>query len=146
MKRNALGLYAIAIYAFLHVPLIVLAVFSFNSSKFTVWKGFSLDWYQAAFRDASLIESSLNSLIIATVASSLATVAGTLCAYGLWKRGAPVLSNSLYLSLVTPEIVTGVSLLALFQWMFRFLRIQLGMHTVIPVSYTHLTLPTIYSV
>ena len=95
MKRHALGLYAIAIYAFLHVPLLVLAVFSFNSSKFTVWKGFSLDWYKAAFRDATLIEASLNSLIIAVVASLLATAAGTLCAYGLWKRGAPVLSNSL---------------------------------------------------
>ena len=131
MKRHALGLYAIAIYAFLHVPLIVLAVFSFNSSKFTIWKSFSLDWYRTAFRDSSLIEASLNSLIIAAVASLVATAVGTLCAYGLWKRKAPVLSNSLYLSLVTPEIVTGISLLALFQWMFRFLRIQLGMHTVI---------------
>ena len=131
MRRGALGLYAVAIYAFLHVPLLVLAAFSFNSSKFTVWQGFSLDWYRAAFRDATLVEASLNSLAIAVVASVLATVCGTLCAYGLWKRGAPVLSNSLYLSLVTPEIVTGISLLALFQWMFRFLRIQLGMHTVI---------------
>ena len=131
MKRHALGVYAILIYAFLHVPLLVLAVFSFNSSKFTVWKGFSLEWYKTAFRDSSLIEASLNSLIIALVASVLATVVGTLCAYGLWKRSAPILSGSLYLSLVTPEIVTGISLLALFQWMFRFLGIQLGMHTVI---------------
>ena len=37
----------------------------------------------------------------------------------------------MYLSLVTPEIVTGVSLLALFQWIFRFLHLRLGMHTVI---------------
>ena len=131
MKQRALGLYAVAIYAFLHVPLLVLAVFSFNSTKFTVWRGFSLEWYETAFRDAGLLDASLNSLIIAVVASLLATVCGTLCAYGLWKRRAPLLSGSLYLSLVTPEIVTGISLLALFQWMFRFLRIQLGMHTVI---------------
>jgi len=124
-------MYAVLIYAFLHVPLLVLAVFSFNSSKFTVWRGFSLEWYRTAFRDSALVEASINSLIIALVASLLATVAGTVCAYGLWKRSAPVLSESLYLSLVTPEIVTGISLLALFQWMFRFLRIQLGMHTVI---------------
>ena len=56
---------------------------------------------------------------------------GTLAAYGMWKRSAPVLSGTLYLSLVTPEIVTGVSLLALFQWIFRFLRLPLGLHTVI---------------
>ena len=42
-----------------------------------------------------------------------------------------VARRSLYLSLVTPEIVTGVSLLAFFQWMFRFLHVHLGMHTVI---------------
>lgn len=130
-RGRGLGLYAAAMYAFLHLPLIVLAVFSFNASKVSVWQGFSLAWYKAAFSDAILIESAVNSLIIAFVASVLATVAGTLCAYGLWKRGAPVLSGSLYLSLVTPEIVTGISLLALFQWAFRFLHLQLGMHTVI---------------
>jgi spermidine/putrescine transport system permease protein len=42
-----------------------------------------------------------------------------------------VLSGTLYLSLVTPEIVTGVSLLALFQWAFRFLHLQLGLYTVV---------------
>lgn len=130
-RGRGLGLYAAAMYAFLHLPLIVLAVFSFNASKVSVWQGFSLAWYKAAFSDAILIESAVNSLVIAFVASVLATVAGTLCAYGLWKRGAPVLSGSLYLSLVTPEIVTGISLLALFQWAFRFLHLQLGMHTVI---------------
>ena len=132
MKPNRwLGVYAIAAYAFLHVPLLVLAVFSFNSSKFTVWQGFSLEWYKAAFANESLVESAVNSLIIALVSTALTTVVGTLCAYGLWKRKAPILSGSLYLSLVTPEIVTGISLLALFQWTFRFLRLQLGMHTVI---------------
>ena len=56
---------------------------------------------------------------------------GTLCAYGLWKRRSRALTGALYLSLVTPEIVTGISLLALFQWAFRFLHWQLGLHTVI---------------
>ncbi len=45
--------------------------------------------------------------------------------------GSAWLSGSLYLSLVTPEIVTGASLLALFQWIFRFAHLRLGMHTVI---------------
>ncbi len=73
----------------------------------------------------------MNSLIIAVVATIVSTVIGTLCAYGLWKRNSRPLAGSLYLSLVTPEIVTGISLLAFYQWMFRFLRVQLGMHTVI---------------
>jgi spermidine/putrescine transport system permease protein len=131
MNRRGLAGYAIAVYAFLHVPLLVLAIFSFNASKFTVWEGFSLHWYAAAFADRDLIESAANSLIIAICATALASVIGTLAAYGLWKRTAPALSGSMYLSLVTPEIVTGVSLLALFQWSFRFLHLRLGMHTVI---------------
>jgi len=133
MNRNsrALSLYAVALFAFLHVPLLILAVFSFNSSKFTLWEGFSLRWYQAAFSNAQLAESTGNSLIIATIATLLATILGTLCAYGLWKRRSKLLAGSLYLSLVTPEIVSGVALLALFQFVFRFLSVQLGMHTVI---------------
>jgi spermidine/putrescine transport system permease protein len=128
---SILAWYALLIYAFLHVPLLILAIFSFNSSKFTVWEGFSLHWYRAAFADRDLIEASINSLIIAVCATVLATVIGTLAAYGLWKRSSNWLAGSMYLSLVTPEIVTGVSLLAFFQWSFRFLNLRLGMHTVI---------------
>lgn len=123
--------YAAGAYLFLHLPLLVLAVFSFNASKFTVWEGFSLQWYGQIFENSQLLESTWNSLLIALASTMLATSIGTLCAYGIWKRKAPVLSGSLYLSLVTPEIVTGISLLALFQWSFRFLGLQLGMHTVI---------------
>ena len=133
MKRPgaALSIYALSAYLFLHLPLLILAAFSFNESRFTVWRGFSLQWYRAALNDPQLIEASWNSLIIAVVATLASTIVGTLCAYGLWKRNSPVLAGSLYLSLVTPEIVTGISLLAFYQWVFRFLRVQLGMHTVI---------------
>ena len=133
MKRAGapLAIYALAAYLFLHLPLLILAVFSFNRSRFTVWQGFSLTWYSAALHDSQLEDASWNSLIIAVFATVVSTVIGTLCAYGLWKRSSPVLAGSLYLSLVTPEIVSGISLLAFYQWLFRFLRLQLGMHTVI---------------
>lgn len=130
MSRS-LAVYATAAYAFLHAPLLVLIVFSFNASRFTVWEGFSLRWYRATLSDAHLAEAAWNSLIIAVVATILATAIGTLCAYALWKKRSTWLSGSLYLSLVTPEIVTGISLLAFFQWTFRYLGVQLGMHTVI---------------
>jgi len=130
MKRW-LGFYAAAVYLFLHLPLAILAVFSFNSSRFTVWQGFSLRWYRAIFHDQQLGEGAWNSVIIALTATIISTAAGTLCAYGLWKRGSKLLSGSLYLSLVTPEIVMGISLLALFQWSFRWLHWRLGLHTVI---------------
>lgn len=126
-----LALYAAAAYLFLHVPLLVLAVFSFNKSRVTVWEGFSLRWYQAVVSDAQLLEASLNSLLIGLSATALATAAGTLCAYGLWKRSSRWMTSTLSLSLVTPEIVMGISLLAFFQWAFRFGGLRLGMHTVV---------------
>jgi spermidine/putrescine transport system permease protein len=129
--KRWLAVYAAAAYLFLHVPLLVLGVFSFNSSRFTVWQGISIEWYRAAFHDSQLAEATWNSLLIAVAATIASTVIGTLCAYGLWKRDSKFLSGSLYLSLVTPEIVIGISLLVFFQWIFRFLHIQLGMHTVI---------------
>lgn len=131
MNSRLLGIYAAAAYLFLHLPLFVLAVFSFNSSRFTVWEGWSLAWYRAAFSDQQLASATLNSLIIAICATLASTAIGTLAAYALWKRPAPLISGSLYASLLTPEIVTGISLLAFFQWIFRFLSVKLGMHTVI---------------
>ena len=131
MKSRALGMYALGAYAFLHLPLLILAIFSVNASRFTVWEGFSWRWYRAMFEDRELVESAVNSLFIAVSATAVATVLGTLAAYALWKRSSAWLSSALYLSLVTPEVVTGVSLLAFFQWIFRFLQLRLGMHTVI---------------
>ena len=130
MKRG-LAIHAAAAYAFLHLPLATLVVFSFNASRFTLWEGFSLRWYQSLFTDAEMADAAWNSVIIAVASTVISTVAGTLTAYGLWKRGSRLLSGSLYLSLVTPEIVTGISLLAFFQWAFRWLGWHLGLYTVI---------------
>jgi len=130
MKRW-LGVYAVAFFLFLHVPLLTLAAFSFNSSKFTVWEHFSLAWYRAIFRDPQILAGTWNSVVIALWATTISTVIGALCAYGLWKKESRFLTGGLYLSLVTPEIVTGISLLALFQWIFRWLHWQLGLYTVV---------------
>jgi len=130
MKRS-LSLYAALVFAFLYLPLIVLVGFSFNQSKFTVWEGLSLNWYRAVWNDGDLGWATRNSIIIALVSALASTSIGTLAAYGLWKRKSPVLSGAMYLSLVTPEIVTGISLLAFFQFIFRYLHFQLGLYTVI---------------
>jgi spermidine/putrescine transport system permease protein len=130
MKRFLLS-YAIAAYGFLYMPLAVLGLFSFNSSKIAVWKSFTWAWYGSVFRNEALYEGLLNSLLIAVTATVLSTICGTLAGYAIWKKQSPLLTNSLYLSLLTPEVVTGVSLLAFFQWMFRSLHVQLGPHTVI---------------
>ena len=130
-KSRSLAIYAALIYAFLHLPLLTLIGFSFNASRFTLWEGFSLRWYQAVFTDAEMADAAWNSIIIAAASTMISSIAGTLAAYALWKRGSRLISGSLYLSLVTPEIVTGISLLAFFQWAFRSLGWRLGLNTVI---------------
>ncbi len=130
MKRF-LPAYACSAYLFLYLPLAALGAFSFNNSKIAVWRGFTFNWYGDVFRDPALVEGTLNSLIIASVATIAATTIGTLAAYALWRKKSPLLTGSLYLSLLSPEIVTGISLLVFFQWVFHYLKLQLGMHTVI---------------
>jgi spermidine/putrescine transport system permease protein len=130
MKR-ALALYAAAAFAFLYLPLAVLIAFSFNDSRFTVWEGFSLRWYRAIFEDPQFAEATVNSVIIALASTAVSTVLGTLAAYGMWKRRARLLEGTLYLSLLTPEIVLGAGSLVFFQWIFRGVGWRLGMHTVI---------------
>ncbi|MFL6417560.1 MAG: ABC transporter permease [Bryobacteraceae bacterium] len=120
-----------SVYAFLYLPLIVLGVFSFNASRIATWTGFTWQWYGEVFGDGLLWEGTRNSLVIGITTTAISTVLGTLAGYSLWKTKAPVLTNSLYLSLVTPEVLAGVSLLLLFQLLFRVVHLRLGMHTVI---------------
>jgi spermidine/putrescine transport system permease protein len=110
---------------------VVLAIFSFNDSRFSAWQGWTLRWYRALMADVQITEAAVNSLVIATVTAVAATTLGTLAAYALWKRHSPVFAAGLYASLLTPEIVMGIGLLAWFQWVFRYSGIRLGMHTVI---------------
>ena len=56
MKR-ALGFYAVCVYAFLHLPLLILAVFSVNASRFTAWQSFSMHWYREMLTNHELMES-----------------------------------------------------------------------------------------
>lgn len=129
--RRFLVSYAALAYAFLYLPLITLGAFSFNSSRIAAWSGFTWAWYRQVFSDSLLLEGTVNSLIIAVFATLISTALGTLAAYSIWKAKAPVLTGALYLSLVTPEVLTGVSLLLFFQLLFRGFHLQLGMHTVI---------------
>ena len=83
------ALYAVGVLRFLHVPLLTLAVFSFNSSRFTVWEALFAATGTApsfAIRRSSKARGTASSS--RSVATVLSTVIGTLCAYGLWKRGS----------------------------------------------------------
>ena len=103
-------------YLFLYIPIILLVLFSFNSSRQgMVWTGFSLKWYQALFEDQELISAFFLSLKIATCSATAAVILGTLSAFILhqYKRfgGRTLFSAMVHAPLVMPEVIIGLSLL-----------------------------------
>jgi spermidine/putrescine transport system permease protein len=122
-ERNPLlRTYAIAVYAFLFLPIVVLILFSFNNSRRTfVWRGFTLDWYPTLFANRDLLEALGVTLRVAAVAVVVATVLGTLLGLGLARirfRGSGASETLILLPMVTPEIVMGISLLLFFAQLF----------------------------
>jgi len=126
-----LGALVGVVYFFLHLPLLVLVVFSFNASKFSVeWTGFTLDWYRLLVRRPDILAGLRVSLIVGLCATAIATVLGTLLALALARhrfRGRRALESLLYVPLVTPEIVVGISLLIL----FAGFKVALGITTIV---------------
>jgi spermidine/putrescine transport system permease protein len=125
MNRLPRWLVAISavVYFFLHLPVLVLVVFSFNSSKFSVdWRGFTLQWYQRLLERPDILRGLKASLIVGAATTVISALLGTLLALALGRqrfRGRRALEGFLYLPIVTPEIVVGISLLLLFallQW------------------------------
>ena len=106
------------IYVFLHAPLLVLVVFSFNDSKFsTGWTGFTLHWYERLLEREDILDGLLASLTVGVLSTVISTFLGTLLALALARyrfRGRQVVEALLYVPIVTPEIVVGISLLILF--------------------------------
>ena len=129
--------YIFFVYVFLYLPLIVLIVFSFNDAPTgAVWKGFSLKWYEKLFHSSTLISGLINSLIIGISSATLVTIIGTLSAVTLFRFkffGKNFIISLLYILIMSPEIIMGISLLLL----FKFLSLSLGFQTLL---ITHITL------
>lgn len=105
-------------YIFLYIPIVVLVVFSFNSSRQDmVWSGFSLHWYASLLKDIEIINGLLLSLKIALLAATSAVVLGTFAAFVLdrYRRfsGRTLFSSMVNAPLVMPEVIIGLSLLLL---------------------------------
>lgn len=92
MGWKALGRgYALMVYAFIFLPVVVLVVFSFQAGGLPVppLRGLSLQWYARTFADREMTGSLVNSLLVATVSSAVATALGFLAAYGLARHALP---------------------------------------------------------
>jgi len=108
------------VYIFLFLPIAVVVVNSFNattSKPYLIWKGFTLNWYATLWENTALLESFGNTILLAAMSTLLATIIGTIGAVGMYKykfRGKSVIDGLLYVPVVIPEIVLGISLLILF--------------------------------
>jgi spermidine/putrescine transport system permease protein len=138
-------------YFFLWAPILLLVIFSFNDSRtVAVWRGFTFQWYQNIFNDVVgtearfstelMLNALRNSLLVAFVATAIASTLGTMVALSLARGRYPgkrVVDSVLYLPVVIPEITQGISLLLFFNILFDFFetlsgtRILPGFHTII---------------
>lgn len=126
---------------FLYLPILLLVIYSFNNSKLNiVWEGFTFKWYRQLWgeivmhlgdeRRSPLVESLNNSLIIAGFTTIFSVMLGTAGAWLLYRFRYPALrsiSTLIFLPMIIPEIIMGISLLIF----FKTIDIELGFTTVI---------------
>jgi len=116
-------------YVFLYLPILVVVIMSFNDSEnLFVWRGFSLRWYPELFADEQIMQGLANTLIVATGATAIATVLGTLLAYGIqhYTRGGLIRAFAIAPAIL-PDLLLGIGLLTF----FSLLTMTLGLHSVI---------------
>ncbi len=132
MKNKYLkNLFIALVFFFLYLPIIILVVFSFNTSKMNIiFEGFTLKWYKILLHNRDLLEAFINTMIIAITSTIISTIIGTMGAVALNKYDFPgksLINKLIYIPIVIPEIVLGISLLS----MYTLLKLELGMFTLI---------------
>ena len=133
-------LYVGLVYAFLYLPIIVVVLFSFNTSRLNIqFEGFTLEWYSKMFQNELLMNAFWNTIIVAAVSTFLSTTIGTLCAVGLNRfefKLKKLVSTTLYIPIVIPELVFGIAMLIL----FSSIHMPMNLFTLI-VSHVTFSLP-----
>ena len=139
--------YMLLIFFILYAPILVVILFSFNrSGSLSSFSGFSTYWYRELFRNGEALDALKNSLLLAVVSSVLATVLGTMAAFGIYrarnryyKRAMESVAN---IPMMNPDIVTGVSMMLLFVGVGAILKLNnvLGMWSMI-FAHTTFNLP-----
>jgi spermidine/putrescine transport system permease protein len=117
VRRRPIGLWAAALagYAFLYVPLLIVVVYSFNDSRLNAeWVGFTFGWYDKLFHNQDMLLAAGNSLLIGLTASAVATLLGTMAGMAMYRYRPKLLSILVLAPIAIPEILMGVSLLIFF--------------------------------
>jgi spermidine/putrescine transport system permease protein len=114
-----LRVHALAVFGFLYLPIVVLVVYSFNGAGAGGFppRDFTLDWYRTLFADDAIWDSVLNSLLVAAAAMFISLSLGVPAALALDRAtfpGKALFRRLVLLPLILPGIITGLSLLMLF--------------------------------
>ena len=130
--RIALRLATFGVLAFLYVPLIILAIYAFNTSRIQAWppSGFTFHWFGEALNNPAIRTAILNSFIVATIATAIALVLGTLAALAVQRYsffGRESISFLLVLPIALPGVVTGIAL----QTSFVTFGVDFGLLTIV---------------
>lgn len=138
IQRLVVAVVAIFSLFFLYVPSLVMAVFSVNQSKYgLVWKGFSWKWYISLFHNQVILDAALNSLVVAVISTSVATLLGTALALGMdrfpWpKRLVAAMDFLVHLPVVTPDIILAAALVLCFSLLRQLVSgFEMGLTTLI---------------
>ena len=118
MKRVSSRIFMGLVFLFLYAPIIILIIFSFNAgNSSTVWKGFSLQWYEEMFNSRLIMDSVYTTLMVSVLSTAISTIAGTFAAvgfYNLRRRVREPLMTVSNIPMMNADIVTAVSLCLLF--------------------------------
>jgi spermidine/putrescine transport system permease protein len=117
--KYALYIYVAIAFVFLMIPIVYTIAFSFNDARRTniVWRGFTLDNWLTVCEAPTVCESFGNSIVVAVVATVMATTLGTMIAIALVRyrfRFRSATTLLLFLPMATPEVVLGAGLAAQF--------------------------------
>jgi spermidine/putrescine transport system permease protein len=141
IQRWLFGAWTALVFAFLYIPIFLLIIFSFNSSRLNIrWEGFSLKWYGALLDNNILLSAFKSSLIVASATTVLATLLGTIGAWMLYRYRFPfqrAIGLLIFIPMVMPEVLMGVSLLIEF---VQLLKLPLGYATLI-IAHTTFCFP-----
>ncbi len=109
--------YLTLIYLFFYLPIFTLIFYSFNNTQYSlVWHGFTWRWYVELFNDGDLWIAAWHSFFLGIAAATFATVIGLLAAVSLYRYhffGRRLVNALIFVLILTPEIVTGASMLLL---------------------------------
>lgn len=146
MKKLS-SIITVFVFAFLYAPILVMVLFSFNSTKSTsVFTGFSLHYYVELFKDEAIFNALKNSVLVATISAIISTFLGTLAAVGIHKLRRKWLQSTVMtitnIPMMNPDIVTGVSMMLLFYGAINMMGIDGGLNIVtLIVAHTTFCLP-----